>query len=200
MSRKMSRTVECPKCRSFATVVERTKDFKYVIECKNCGKFEITSSEERTARLHYKKRMKAWAKNPSSFTGPFQIKNKNAKMIKQDMLNGKKYYPIITKGLGSRFKTIGYLKVNKRSPEGRLTIETESIKVDDIANVQWKEASERYELQEGVEWHCVEGAYRRSTLVRCIADNPNVSTVREAYFLKTQATEDQPNNEEPSRL
>jgi len=37
----MSRTVECPKCGSFATVVERTKGFKYVVECKNCGKFEI---------------------------------------------------------------------------------------------------------------------------------------------------------------
>lgn len=58
------------------------------------------------------------------------------------------------------------------------------IKVDDIANAQWKEASERYELQKGVEWHCVEGAYRKFTLVRCIADNPNVGTVREEYFLK----------------
>jgi hypothetical protein len=130
--------------------------------------------------------MKALAKNPSSFTVPFQIRNKNAKMIKQDLLNGIKYYPIITKGLRSRFKTIGYLKVNKRDPEGRLTIDTESIKVDDIANAQWKEASERYELQEGVEWHCVEGAYRKFTLVRCIADNPNVGTVREEYFLKHQ--------------
>jgi hypothetical protein len=194
----MSRTVECPKCKSFATVVEGTKDFKYVIECKNCGKFEITGSEERTARLHYTKRMKALAKNPCSFTVPFQIRNKNAKMIKQDLLNGIKYYPIITKGLGSRFKTIGYLRVNKRNPEGRLTIDTESIKVDDIANVQWKEASERYELQKGVEWHCVEGAYRKFTLVRCIADNPNVGTVREEYFLKPRAAEDQPNTEEPS--
>ena len=93
MSKKMSRTVECPKCRSFATVAERTKDFKYIIECKNCEKFEITGSEERTARLHYTKRMNALAKNPSSFTVPFQIRNKNAKMIKQDLLNGIKYYP-----------------------------------------------------------------------------------------------------------
>jgi hypothetical protein len=181
---KMSRTVECPKCRSFATVVERTKDFRYVVECKNCGKFEITGSEERTARLHYTKRMKEWAKNPGSFTVPFQIRNKNAKMIKQDLLNGIKYYPIITKGLSSRFKTIGYLKVNKRSSEGRLTIDTESIKVDDIANMQWKEASEKYELQKGVEWHCVEGTYGKFTLVRCIADNPNSGSFCEVFFLK----------------
>jgi len=180
----MSRTVECPKCRSFATVVERTKDFKYVVECKNCGKFEITGSEERTARLHYTKRMKEWAKNPSSFAVPFQIRNKNAKMIKQDLLNGIKYYPIISKGLSSRFKTIGYLKVVKRSPEGCFTVETESISVDDIANMQWKEASERYELQKGVEWHCVEGTYGKFTLVRCIADNPSLGSVREVFFLK----------------
>lgn len=184
MSRKMSRTVECPKCGSFATVVERTKDFKYVVECKNCGQFEITSPEERTARLHYTKRMKEWAKNPVSFTGPVQIRNKNAKMIKQDLLNGIKYYPIITKGLSSRFKTVGYLRVNKRSPEGRLTIESESIKVDDIANMHWKEASERYELQKGVEWHCVEGAYGKFTLVRCLVDDPNSGTVVERFFLK----------------
>ena len=97
----MSRTVECPKCGSLATVVERTKDFKYVLECKNCGRFEITGSEERTARLPYRKRMKEWAKNPSSFTGAFQIRNKSAKMIKQDLLNGIGYYPIITKRLSS---------------------------------------------------------------------------------------------------
>jgi hypothetical protein len=184
LSRKMSRTVECPRCKSFATVTERTKDFKYVIECKNCGKFEITGSEERTARLHYTKRMKEWAKNPSSFTVPFQIRNKNAKMIKKDLLNGIKYHPIITKGLSSRFKTIGYLRVVKRSSEGRFTIDTESISVDDIANIQWKEASEKYELQNGVKWHCVEGVYRKFTLVRCIADNPNTGTVREEFFLK----------------
>jgi hypothetical protein len=180
----MSRTVECPKCRSFATVVERTKDFKYVVGCKNCGKFEITGSEERTARLHYTKRMKEWAKNPSSFTVPFQIRSKNAKMIKQDLLNGIKYYPIITKGLSSRFKTIGYLRVVKRSPEGCFTIASESISVDDIANVQWKEASEKYELQKGVEWHCVEGACSKFTLVRCITDNPNSGAVLEKFFLK----------------
>jgi hypothetical protein len=154
------------------------------VECKNCGKFEITGSEERTARLHYTKRMKEWAKNPSSFAVQSQIRNKNAKMIKQDLLNGIKYYPIIAKGLSSRFKTIGYLKVNKRSPEGRLTIDTESIKVDDIANMQWKEASEKYELQKGAEWHCVEGVYRKFTLVRCITDIPNSGTVREVFFLK----------------
>lgn len=182
----MSRTVECPKCRSFATVVERTKDFKYVIECKNCGKFEITSSEERTARLHYTKRMKEWAKNPSSFTAPSQIRNKNAKMIKQDLLNGIKYYPIIAKGLSSRFKTIGYIRVVKRSPEGSFTIDSESIRVDDIANMQWKEASEKYELQKGVEWHCVEGAYGKFTLVRCITDNPKSGAVLEKFFLKPQ--------------
>ncbi|MEM2112146.1 MAG: hypothetical protein QXJ62_05525 [Nitrososphaeria archaeon] len=62
MSRKMSRTIECPKCKGFASVVERTPDFKYVVNCKNCGKFEITALEERTARLHYTKRMKEWAK------------------------------------------------------------------------------------------------------------------------------------------
>lgn len=179
----MSRTVECPKCKSFATVTERTKDFKYVIECKNCGKFEISGSEERTARLHYTKRMKEWAKNPNPFV-PFQIRNKNAKMIKQDLLNGIKYYPIIAKGLSSRFKTIGYLRVVKRNPEGRFTIDTGSISVDDIANIQWKEASEKYELQNGVKWHCVEGVYRKFTLVRCIADNPNTGTVREEFFLK----------------
>jgi hypothetical protein len=180
----MSRSVECPKCKSFATVVERTKDFKYVLECKNCGKFEITSSEESAARLHYTKRMKEWAKNPSSFTFPFQIRNKNAKMIKQDLLNGTKYYPIIAKGLSSRFKTVGYLRVNKGSPEGRFTIESESIKVDDIANMQWKEASEKYKLQKGVEWHYVEGAYGKFTLVRCLRDDPNSGTVREKFFLK----------------
>jgi len=179
----MSRTVECPKCKSFATVTERTKDFKYVIECKNCGKFEITGSEERTARLHYTKRMKEWAKNPNPFV-PFQIRNKNAKMIKEDLLNGRKYHPIITKGLRFRFKTIGYLRVAKRSPEGCFTIDSESISVDDIANIQWKEASEKYELQNGVNWHCVEGVYSKFTLVRCIADNPNTGTVREEFFLK----------------
>jgi hypothetical protein len=184
LSKRMSRTVECPKCRSFGTVVERTKDFKYVVECKNCGKLEITGSEERTARLHYTKRMKEWAKNPSSFTVPFQIRDKNAKMIKQDLLNGIKYYPIIAKGLSSRFKTIGYVRVVKRSPEGCFTTDRESISVDDIANMQWKEASEKYELQKGSEWHCVEGVYRKFTLVRCLANNPNMGTVREEFFLK----------------
>jgi hypothetical protein len=180
----MSRTVECPKCGSFATVVERTKGFKYVIECKNCGKFEVTGSEERTARLHYTKRTKEWAKNAGSFTVPFQIRNKNAKMIKQDLLNGIKYYPIITKEISSRFKTVGYIRVVKRSPEGCLTIDSESIKVENIANMQWKEASEKYELQEGVEWHCVEGAYGKFIIVRCIADDPNSGAVLERFFLK----------------
>jgi len=128
--------------------------------------------------------MKEWAKNPSSFTVPFQIRNKNARTIKQDLLDGIKYYPIITKGLSSRFKTIGYLKVNKRSPEGRLTIDTESIRVDDIANVQWKKVSEKYELQKGVEWHCVEGAYGKFTLIRCLMDDPNSGVVLEKFFLK----------------
>lgn len=105
-------------------------------------------------------------------------------MIKQDLLNGRKYYPIITKGPRSRFKTVGYLKVVKRSLEGRFTMDTESISADDIANTQWKEVSEKYELQKGVEWHFVEGAHRNFTLVRCIADNPNTGTVREEYFLK----------------
>jgi hypothetical protein len=105
-------------------------------------------------------------------------------VIKQDLLNGIRYYPIISKGLRSRFKSIGYLKVVKRSPKGCFTIETESISVEDIANIQWKEASEKYELQKGVEWHCVEGTYGKFTLVRCIADNPNLGTVREAFFLK----------------
>jgi len=182
----MSRSVECSKCKSVATVVERTKDFKYVVECKNCGKFEITSSEERTARLRYTKRMKEWAKTPSPLSIPTQLRNKNAKMIKQNLLNGIKYYPIITTGLGSRFKTIGYLRVNKRSPEGRLTIESESIKVDDIANMQWKEASEKYELQKGVEWHFVEGAYGRFTLVRGLMDDPNSGAVVERFFLKSR--------------
>jgi len=180
----MSRSVECPKCKNFATVVERTEDFMYIVECKNCGRFEITSSEERTARLHYTKRMKEWAKNPSPLSVPTQFRNKNAKMIKQDLLNGIRYYPIITKGLSFRFKTVGYLRVSKRSLDGRLTIESESIKVDDIANMQWKEASEKYELQEGVEWHCVEGAYGKFTLVRCVTDNPRSGTVLEKFFLK----------------
>jgi len=180
----MSRSVECPKCKSFATVVERTKDFKYIVECKKCGKFEITSSEERVARLHYTKRMKEWTKNPSSFTGPIQIRNKSAKMIKRNLLNGIKYYPIITKGISSRFKTVGYIRVAKRSLERHFTIESESIKVDDIANTQWKEASEKYELQEGVEWYCVEGAYGKFTLVRCIADDPKSGAILERYFLK----------------
>ena len=184
MSRKMSRTVECPKCISFATIVERTKDFKYVVECKNCGKFEISGSEERTARLHYTKRMKEWAKNPSSFTVPSQIRNKNAEMIKQDLLNGIKYYPIVTKGLSSRFKTVGYIRIVKRSSEGHLTMDSESISVDDIASMQWKEASEKYELQKGVEWHCVEGAYDKFTLVRCLMDDPNSGAVVERFFLK----------------
>jgi hypothetical protein len=103
-------------------------------------------------------------------------------MIKQDLLNGRKYYPIITKGFRSRFKTIGYLKAVKRNPEGSFTIDTESISVNDIANMQWKEASEKYNLQKGVEWHFVEGAHRKFTLVRCIADNPNTGTVRENTF------------------
>jgi len=184
LSRKMSRSVECPKCKSFATVVERTKDFKYVLECKNCGQFEITSSEERTARLHYTKRMKDWAKNPSPLSVPTQIRNKNAKMIKQDLLNGIKYYPIIAKGLSSRFKTIGYLRIVKRSPEGCFTIDSESISVNDIANMQWKEASEKYELQKGVEWYCVEGTYGKFTLVRCLTDDPNSGAVIERFFLK----------------
>jgi len=105
-------------------------------------------------------------------------------MIKQDLLNGRKYYPIISKGLRSRFKTIGYLKVIKKSPEGHFTINTESISVSDIANMQWREASEKYELQKGVKWHCVEGVYGKFTLVRCIVDNPNLGTVREEFFLK----------------
>lgn len=176
--------MECPKCKNFATIVERTKEFKYVVECKNCGKFEITSSEERTARLHYTKRMKEWAKTPSPSSVPTQIRNKNAKMIKQDLLNGIRYYPIIAKGLSSRFKTVGYVRVSKRSPDGRLTIESESIKVDDIANMQWKEASEKCELQKGVEWHCVEGAYGKFTLVRCLTNDPNSGVVIENFFLK----------------
>jgi len=186
LSKKMSRTVECPNCRNFATVTERTKDFKYVVECENCGKFEINSAEERMARLHYTKRMKKWAKSPSSFTAPFQIRNKNAKMIKQDLLKGIKYYPITTKGLSSRFKTVGYLRVIKRSPEGFFTMNSESISVDDIANMQWKDASEKYKLQKGVEWHCVEGAYRKFTLVRCLTDDPNSGAVLEKFFIKSQ--------------
>jgi len=180
----MSRTVECPKCRSLATVVERTIDFKYVIECKNCRKFEITGSEERTARLHYTKRMKEWAKNPRSFTGPVQVRNKNARMIKQDLLNGIKYYPMITKGLSSRFKIVGYIRVVKRSLEGLFTVDSESISVDDVAKMQWREASEKYELQKGVEWHCVEGTYGKFTLVRCLMNDPNSGAVIERFFLK----------------
>ena len=106
-------------------------------------------------------------------------------MIKHDLLNGTRYYPIISKGHGSRFKNIGYLKVVKRSLRGCFTIEVENISVEDIASTQWKEASEKYELQKGVKWHCVEGTYGKFRLVRCIADNPNLGTVREAFFLKT---------------
>jgi hypothetical protein len=111
-------------------------------------------------------------------------------MIKQDLLNGSKYCPIITKGLTTKFKQ-GYIRVQIRNPTaGQLLGESkvlgeESIKVEDIANVRWKEASQKYKLQEGVEWHFVEGAYRDFTLVRCMADNPT-GTVREEYFLKPQ--------------
>jgi len=122
----------------------------------------------------------------SFFTGPVQIKNKNAKMIIQELLNGMRYPPIITKGLSSRFKTVGYIRVVKRSSEGHFTIESESIKVDDIANMQWREASEKYKLQEGVEWHCVEGAYGKFTLVRCLMDDPNSGAVVERFFLKSR--------------
>lgn len=187
MSRKMSRTVECPKCKGFATVVKRTNEWKYVVECENCGTFEILGSEERLARLHYTKRMNEWGKKPNSVLNvPFQIRNKTAKTIKQDLLNGLRIFPIVSKGFEVRFKTVGFTKVVKRSPEGRFTIDAEKIRVDVIANMQWKEASEKYELQEGVEWHCVEGAYNKFTLVRCITDNANTGSVREIFFLKSR--------------
>jgi hypothetical protein len=130
---------------------------------------------------------------------PLRIRGKNARMIKQDLLNGERYYPIISKGLGSRFKEIGYLKVNIRNLEGRLTMDTENIRVEDIANLQWKEASEKYKLQERLEWHCVEAAYRNFTLVRCMTDNLKVGTVREVYFLKLRAEEDRPSFEEQNK-
>jgi Zn ribbon nucleic-acid-binding protein len=182
----MSRTVECPKCKSFATVVERTKDFKYIVECKNCGAFEISGSEERTARLHYTKRIKngqgIQVPSPAHFKLGIKMQDN-----KKDLLNGIKYYPIIARGLSSRFKTVGYIRVVKRSPEGGLTIDSEGVSVDDIANMQWKEASEKYELQKGVEWHCVEGAYGKFTLVRCLKEDPKSGAVIEKFFLKPRA-------------
>lgn len=58
----MSKTLLCPKCKGFAVIVERTEDFRYVVKCKNCGKFEITGLEERQARRKYTERMKETGK------------------------------------------------------------------------------------------------------------------------------------------
>ena len=74
--------------------------------------------------------------------------------------------------------------MDKRNPKGCFIIDSESISVDDIANMLWKESSEKCELQKGVEYHCVESAYGKFTLIRCLMDDPNAGSVREVFFLK----------------
>jgi uncharacterized protein YbaR (Trm112 family) len=56
--RKLSRTIVCPECRGFATVVERTKDFRYKVRCPKDGEFLVNASEEKRARTEYTRRLK----------------------------------------------------------------------------------------------------------------------------------------------
>jgi hypothetical protein len=56
---KKNTIVICPDCQDEGRIVERSTDYaSYVLECKNCGRKELTDSEEMKARTAYNKRMK----------------------------------------------------------------------------------------------------------------------------------------------
>ncbi len=51
--------VICPNCDGEGRIVERSTDFsKYILECKSCGRKELSDAEEMKARAEYNKRMK----------------------------------------------------------------------------------------------------------------------------------------------
>lgn len=125
------------------------------------------------------------------FAVPFQTTNKNAKIIKNDLLRGKKIYPMVFSGGRARFKTVGYLKVDVRNPTTGQYLGVEAIKVDSIANMPWKDSTERYELWKdlGVDWQCVEAPFNSMKLIRCIADNPMTGIFYEKFFLAPKGSE-----------
>jgi uncharacterized Zn finger protein (UPF0148 family) len=56
---KKNTIVICPDCQEEGRIVERSTDYaSYILECKNCGRKELTDSEEMKARAAYNKRMK----------------------------------------------------------------------------------------------------------------------------------------------
>lgn len=157
-------------------------------------------SEEEAIELIEKlnARIKAKGEAPATtfrvtapFAVPFQTTNKNAKIIKNDLLRGKKIYPMVFTGGRARFKTIGYLKVDVRNPATGQYLGAESIKVEFIANMPWKEATERFELWKelGVDWQCVEAPFNSMKLIRCIADNPMTGVFYEKFFLAPKGSE-----------
>jgi len=125
------------------------------------------------------------------FAVPFQTLNKNAKIIKNDLLRGKKIYPMVFSGGRARFKTVGYLKVDVRNPTTGQYLGVEAIKVDSIANMPWKDSTERYELWKdlGVDWQCVEAPFNSMKIIRCIADNPMTGIFYEKFFLAPKGSE-----------
>ena len=65
-TKPMSRTIICPKCMEFAVIIERRDvgppdHFHYIVNCERDGKFNLTSLEERKARMEYTRRMKKLA-------------------------------------------------------------------------------------------------------------------------------------------
>jgi len=100
---------------------------------------------------------------------------KDAKTLKKDMLNGMKVFPIVTKGINWRYKYNGYVEVAIRDADGK-NLGVERVRVEDIANKQWKDSEEKCNIEGGwdpsVEWQCVESPHNNLTMVRCIADYP----------------------------
>jgi uncharacterized Zn finger protein len=66
IGKKLSKTIVCPRCGKFATTIGRTKEFYYIVECRNCGKFKINGLEQRESRRRYTMKLKAIAKNIST--------------------------------------------------------------------------------------------------------------------------------------
>ena len=100
---------------------------------------------------------------------------KDAKTLKNDMLEGKRVFPIVTKGINWRYQYNGYVKVAIRDANGKI-LGDERVRVKDIANKQWKDSKEKCNIEGGwdpnVEWQCVESPHNNLTMVRCIADYP----------------------------
>jgi len=176
--------------------VEQVRQFREEFE-KTIRKAQ-TEEEATDLVLKLAERIKVKGEAPaatfrviSPFLVPFQTTNKTAKIIKNDLLRGKKIYPMVFRGGRARFKTIGYLKVDVRNPATGQYLGAESIKVDAIANMPWKEATERYELWKelGVDWQCVEAPFNSMKLTRCIADNPMTGMFYEKFFLAPKGSE-----------